>query len=97
MCRTIWLMKIVINAAHGGFSLSPEAIERIVEKTGQSIDMYNIPRNDPLLVETVETLGEKANGDFAELKIVEIPDDVDWGIQEYDGWEWVAEKHRTWH
>ena len=30
------------------------------------------------------------------LKIIEIPDDVDWIIEEYDGNEWVAEKHRTW-
>ena len=32
----------------------------------------------------------------ANHKIVEIPADVEWQIQEYDGMEWVAEKHRTW-
>lgn len=32
----------------------------------------------------------------ADLKIVEIPPDVDWEINEYDGVEWVAETHRTW-
>ena len=53
-------------------------------------------RADPLLIETIETLKEEANGSCCELKIVEVPDDVDWIIQEYDGWEWVAEKHRTW-
>jgi hypothetical protein len=41
-------------------------------------------------------LGEAANGRCAELKVVEIPDDVEWQIEEYDGLEWVAEKHRTW-
>jgi len=56
----------------------------------------NIPRDDPLLVEVVEELGENANGNFARLEIVEIPDDVDWEIDEYDGQEHVAEKHRTW-
>ncbi len=25
-----------------------------------------------------------------------IPDDVKWQIEEYDGLEWIAEKHRTW-
>jgi hypothetical protein len=30
------------------------------------------------------------------LLIVEVPADVDWYIEEYDGLEWVAEKHRTW-
>ena len=53
-------------------------------------------RDDPALVKTVMDLGKKANGKHAELKIVEIPDDVDWEITEYDGLEQVEEKHRIW-
>jgi len=30
------------------------------------------------------------------LKIVEVPDDANWYIAEYDGLEHVAERHRTW-
>jgi hypothetical protein len=56
----------------------------------------DIPRNDPVLVEVVEKLGEAAYGFAASLKIVEIPEDVDWYVEENDGREWVAEKHRTW-
>jgi len=56
----------------------------------------DIPRNDPALVEVVEKLGEAAYGFAANLKIVEIPEDVDWCIEENDGREWVSEKHRTW-
>lgn len=56
----------------------------------------DIERNDPILVEVVETLGEKASGSCAYLQITEIPDDVKFDIQEYDGQEWVAETHRTW-
>jgi len=55
-----------------------------------------IPRNDTDLVRVVSELGEKANGFCASLKIVDIPTDVQWFIEEYDGNEWVAEKHRTW-
>ena len=55
-----------------------------------------IPRNDPALIEVVEKLGEAANGFAANLKTVEIPEDVDWCIEENDGREWVSEKHRTW-
>jgi hypothetical protein len=57
----------------------------------------DIPRDDPVLVSVVRELGDRANGNFAELKIVEIPASVDWQIDEYDGREWVAEVHRTWH
>lgn len=56
----------------------------------------DIPRNDELLVEIVQQMGAAANGRFSSLKIVEIPDDVNWYIAEYDGREHVAERHRTW-
>lgn len=55
-----------------------------------------IERNDPLLVQVVETLGREANGFAAELKVVEIPDDVVWEITEYDGIETVREVARSW-
>ncbi len=145
-------MKIVINACHGGFNLSREAIKYIADKTGQQVywfetkfdkdfgsinyvpiadekalaesktwcftraykvpnpnelsdeqrreaawDLDKMPRTDALLVEVVEVLGEKASGDFADLKVVEVPDDVQWHIAEYDGTEWVAENHRKWY
>ena len=58
----------------------------------------NRPENraDPLLVEAVEKLGKKSWGWAAELEVVEIPDGVEWEIDEYDGMEKVAEKHRVW-
>jgi hypothetical protein len=57
----------------------------------------SIERNDPMLVQVVEQLGEEADGKYSKLKVVEIPDDVNWVIDEYDGAEWVAEVHRTWN
>lgn len=58
----------------------------------------DIPRDDPYLVQVVRELGDDAaGGPAAYLRIVEIPADVDWVVQEYDGQEWVAERHRTWH
>ena len=56
----------------------------------------DIERHDPILVEVVEELGDKANGRCAELDVIEIPDGVDYEVQEYDGKEWIAERHRTW-
>jgi len=48
------------------------------------------------LISVVEELGQEANGDFANLKVIEIPDDVDWDIDDCEGKEWVFEKHRYW-
>ena len=56
----------------------------------------DLDRSDSVLVQVVKELGADANGRHAELAIVDIPDDVQWQIEEYDGLEWVAEAHRTW-
>jgi len=89
-------MKIVINQKYGGFGLSKEAYEFLgLEWDGYGFDMDE-NRADPKLVECVETLGERVNGVCAGLKVLDIPDDVEWEIQEYGGREWIAEKHRTW-
>lgn len=60
------------------------------------IDEYQFDRDDKILVHVVEQLKEEANGIHANLKVVEIPDDVEWFIDEYDGRECVREKHRVW-
>lgn len=143
-------MKLVINKCYGGFGLSDEAYEKLIEwgvprrkyvreerdpKTNLYLDQ---PLNDgeiifdreltpegedelndtyykfksirerywdcwtrenrahPLVVRVVEELGEKANGRHAKLAVVEIPDEIEWEIDEYDGIERIAERHRTW-
>jgi len=57
----------------------------------------DIERTDENLIKVIELLGQQANGKFASLKIVEIPEDVDWEITENDGMEQVSEKHRSWY
>jgi hypothetical protein len=60
-------------------------------------DNYEAFRADPRLIEAIETVGlDNANGSHAEIKIVEIPDDVEWYIHEYDGMECVNEAHKSW-
>lgn len=56
----------------------------------------DVARDDPYLVAVVEELGDAASGRHANLKVVDVPDDVNWYIEDYDGLEWVAERHRTW-
>lgn len=53
-------------------------------------------RSDRDLVAVVEALWEKSWGACARLGVVEVPDGVDWEIEEYDGNEWVSEVHRKW-
>jgi hypothetical protein len=55
-----------------------------------------IPRNDDRLVRVVEELGSEANGHCAELKVVTIPDGVEWVVLKANGTEHVSKKHRTW-
>ena len=57
---------------------------------------WDIERNDPVLVEVVEHLGDLANGRYSKLKVVEVPDDIKWYIHDYDGVESVHECHRSW-
>ena len=56
---------------------------------------FELERNDSLLIQAVEELGEKANGSCAKLKIIEIPDDLDYYIDDYDGMETIHEKHES--
>jgi hypothetical protein len=67
-----------------------------IDEEDHYLSYYDIKRDDPLLVQVIEEMGEEANGRYSSLKIIEIPDDVDWYVTEYDGLEHVAEKHRTW-
>ena len=57
-----------------------------------------IPRDDQHLVRVLEELGTEANGHCAELKVVEIPTEVEWKIEKKSGGvECVSEVHRTWN
>jgi hypothetical protein len=86
------MTKIAINTSFGGFQLSEEAIS-FLQKSLHLKKFYDdeIERDNPLLIEIIEKLGDKASM-CGSVKIVEIPDDVkDWYIGDYDGVEWVAE------
>lgn len=101
-------MKIVINRCYGGFCLSNECSEALGGKAMSSVGYwkcYEFPNNkreDDFrtsfeLINLMETKGsEWCSGECAKLKVVEIPDGVDYTIEEYDGMEWISESHRTW-
>lgn len=64
----------------------------------KSVSLYSgdFKRDDPIVIKVIEELGNEASGRCAELGIVEIPDDIEWEIDEYDGLEKVEEKHKSW-
>jgi hypothetical protein len=95
---TVPLGMRVPHKPHEEFYAMPLAARKAYNDvyTAQIICRSDIERNDPVLVQVVEQLGKAAWGDYSELKVVEVPDGVDWYIDEYDGKERVAETHRVW-
>lgn len=54
-------------------------------------------RTDPTLIEIVEELGsERASDSYSELVVVDIPDDLDYVIDDYDGIETLHQKVQIW-
>jgi hypothetical protein len=96
------MQRIVINADFGGFSLSEkaEALYKAYAGIEQDDDKWcywDMERNDPILLQVIDKLGiNDAAGKHSDLRVVEIPDGVEWVIVEHDGKEHVAEQHRTW-
>lgn len=93
-------MKVIINSTFGGFSISREARAEL-QRRGSAAVIYGTPdfdvRTDPQFVALLAEWGtERVSGVYARLKVVDVPDDVAWHIEEYDGAEWVAEDHRVW-
>jgi hypothetical protein len=98
--------EILVNTKFGGFHLSDEVkalykeATKHVERAQNFYIDSDVRRDDPVLLKIVKQVGlGNAGGTFCCLGIVEIPDDVPedgWIIEDYDGSEWVAEKHRTW-
>ena len=63
-----------------------------IENDKNLFDDRDIKRDDPCLVETVLILKKRVNGICSDLKLVEIPKEVSFSIEEYDGLETVVEK-----
>lgn len=91
-------MKIVINRCFGGFGVSKAFIEKWNALYPDAADtkgygfMFDTPtfRTSPAVIELIEQMGEDAYGDYAELRVVELPDNMtDYRLMEYDGAETI--------
>lgn len=80
-----------------GYSTISDLGKDVLIKDGMVYRWSDRNRSDPNLAAVAEELGSEASsGCYAKLKIVEVPEDVEWSIEEYDGLEHIAERHRTW-
>lgn len=81
---------IVYSACYGGFGLSHEAEMLYQTLSGREYPGdFDVKRDDEHLVAVVHRLGVNANGEFANLKIRNIPKGGKWRVDEYDGNERV--------
>jgi hypothetical protein len=94
------MTKLVINTCYGGFGLSEKAEALYCAYAGitrEDFSQHDIDRDSAILLQVIEQLGiDECHGKYAQLKVVDIPDDVEWEIEEYDGKEWACEVHRKW-
>lgn len=74
-----------------------EHLDRKNEDTrGYFFRLDDSHRTDPLLIEVVKELGDDADSAFSKLKIVDIPDGMDYVIDDYDGIETLHQKVMEW-
>jgi hypothetical protein len=69
-----------------------------IQDSSTSISTSPENRHCPNLIKVIEELGDDANGKHSKIKIVEIPDGVDYEIDDYSGMgrESISEVCRTW-
>lgn len=85
------MQKIVISCK-GDFALSEEVCAFLYNR-----DYSGIARDNIDLVDVVESFGKSSWGDGCILKIVEIPDDVNWVVNRIGDREYVQEVLRRWY
>lgn len=90
---------MLLNVSYGGFGFSDVAIQEYIKRMKQkdsaydtrkiSYNGYGIYRFDPVMINVVRDIGDKANGRFAKLQVVDvIKEYIDYiDIDEYDGKE----------
>ena len=101
-------MEIIINRCFGGFGLSEVVYKELGiewsgygyldnEDMGIKSENFHQYRADERLISAVKKIGLiESQGFCSKLEIVDIPDGVEWEIDDYDGMETVHEKHRSW-
>lgn len=95
------IKEFLINKSHGGFGYSQKAVDEYNHRMlvlnsqfkiikSQSPDCYDIPRDDPIMIQIVKDIGLDANDRWSNLQIISIPEEYYFGveIENYEGFEW---------
>lgn len=101
--------QVIINKSYGALHFNDEVIALYKKRNPHNIvDLtdHDLLRQNVFVIGIVKEIGVmNSAGEYINvhetpgrpIKIVDIPDDVEWELCEYDGIEHIAEKHRTWH
>ena len=91
-------MKVVINRCWGGFGITEECLTLYNKLSGENKKYgWDIERDDTNLIKAIEQIGEKeASQELGDIHIVEIPDGIEYEIEDYDGMESIHEVHNSW-
>lgn len=90
-------MKVVVHCGFGGFSLELERLRDVCKAIGiEPCDAWQYGedlshRVDPVLVKAVEDFDRQSH-----LRVIDIPEGIDWYIDAYDGWETIREVGHEW-
>lgn len=87
------------NTCYGGFSLSQAAIDEYKRRCpdGKNPRMYQMDRDDQVMVQIIKEMGKMANGKFSDIRLQSIPVEYreHYKIDEYDGLESVVIDHNA--
>lgn len=100
-------MEIIINKQFGGYRWSHEASVALgMEEKFEGEDLwkdFNFGTRDESLRTRPDAIAllkewgsDRCSGQYAKLAVIEIPDGVEYVIDEYDGMETVHELSRKW-
>lgn len=79
------------EAGHWGstFWLSPPTGDKKTDNQREAFWYWDLKRDDPVLIQVIEELGNKANGMCADLVVEDLPAGTRYRIEEYDGLEHI--------
>lgn len=89
ICYNILNMKLLLSNNENGFSIPKCVIDEL-----NIDDEENINRGDISLVKEMERYNRYTGKDDPDIVVVEIPDNIEYIIMEYNGYEWAAEQHQ---